>query len=151
MGWFRIELTEEQQQIVNAKRDAHPQGHVRRKMLVLWLLHCGLTRAKAAAVAGLGRATEQRYVAAFRAAGPGHALCPPAPHRPPRPQSGQRAADGGGPPEPIKSPGKGFRQGPDRDLRGTPTASSRALPSEGPRGPSRLFRARPGTPFGERF
>jgi transposase len=69
MGWLRVELTEEQQQVVHAERDGHPQGHVRRKMLVLWLLHCGLTRAKAAEVAGLGRATVQRYVAAFRAGG----------------------------------------------------------------------------------
>jgi hypothetical protein len=44
MGWLRVELTEEQQRIVNAERDSHPQDHVRRKMLVLWLLHCGLTR-----------------------------------------------------------------------------------------------------------
>src|SRR5215211_2891966 len=69
MGWFRVELTQEQQEIVNAERDSHPQEHVRRKMLVLWLLHCGLTRHKTAEVAGLGRATVQRYVAAFRAAG----------------------------------------------------------------------------------
>jgi transposase len=69
MAWLRIELTEEQQKIVNAERDRHPQDHVRRKMLVLWLLHCGLTRAKTAEVAGLGRATVQRYVAAFREGG----------------------------------------------------------------------------------
>lgn len=69
MGWFRVELTEEQQQIVTAERDSHPQEHVRRKMLVLWLLHCGLTRDKAAEVASLGRATVQRYVAAFRDGG----------------------------------------------------------------------------------
>src|SRR3954466_7747111 len=69
MGWVRIELTEEQQRIVNAERDSHPQEHVRRKMLVLWLLHCGLSREKAAEVAGLGRATAQRYVAAFRDGG----------------------------------------------------------------------------------
>jgi transposase len=69
MGWLRVELTQQQQQVVNAERDSHPQDHVRRKMLVLWLLHCGLTRQKAAEVAGLGRATVQRYVAAFRAGG----------------------------------------------------------------------------------
>ena len=69
MTWFRIQLTEEQQQIVNAERDSHPQEHVRRKMLVLWLLHCGLSREKAAEVASLGRATVQRYVAAFRDGG----------------------------------------------------------------------------------
>ena len=69
MGWLRVELTEAQQQIVTTERDSHPQEHVRRKLLVLWLLHCGLTRAKTAAVVGLGRATVQRYVAAFRAGG----------------------------------------------------------------------------------
>ena len=69
MAWLRIQLTEEQQLVVKAERDAHPQEHVRRKMLVLWLLHCGIHRAKAAEVAGLGRATVQRYVAAFRDGG----------------------------------------------------------------------------------
>src|SRR3954451_5030419 len=69
MAWLRIRLTQEQQQIVNAERDSHPQDHVRRKMLVLWLLHCGLTREKAAEVAGLGRATIQRYVCTFRDGG----------------------------------------------------------------------------------
>jgi len=42
---------------VNAERDSHPDAHVRRKMLVLWLLHCGVTRELAATIAGLGRAT----------------------------------------------------------------------------------------------
>lgn len=65
MAWLRIELSEEQQRIVNSERDGHPCGHVRRKMLVLWLLHNGITRGKAAEIAGLGRATVQRYVAAF--------------------------------------------------------------------------------------
>jgi transposase len=69
MVWLRIQLTEEEQQIVNSERDSHPQEHVRRKMLVLWLLHCCLSREKAAQVAGLGRATVQRYVAAFRDGG----------------------------------------------------------------------------------
>lgn len=65
MAWLCIELTEEQQRVVNAERDSHPQEHVRRKMLVLWLLHNGITRQKAAVVSGTGRATVQRYVAAF--------------------------------------------------------------------------------------
>lgn len=69
MAWLRIHLSEEEQAVVNAERDGHPDAPVRRKMLVLWLLHCGLTRMKAAAVAGLGRATIQRYVAAFRDGG----------------------------------------------------------------------------------
>lgn len=69
MAWLRIALTDAEQAIVNAERDTHPEPHVRRKMLVLWLLHCGVTRAKAAEVAGLGRATVQRYVAAYREGG----------------------------------------------------------------------------------
>ena len=69
MAWLRIRLTAEQQATVNSERDAHPDAHVRRKMLALWLLHRGLTRQKAAEVACLGRATVQRYVAAFRDGG----------------------------------------------------------------------------------
>jgi transposase len=69
MAWLRVELSEEQERIVNAERDEHPCQHVRRKMLVLWLLHNGITRDKAARIAGLGRATVQRYVAAFRDGG----------------------------------------------------------------------------------
>src|SRR5436190_18967992 len=69
MAWLKIALTDDEQRIVNAERDSHPLEHVRRKMLVLWLLHCGLTRQKAAQVSGTGRATVQRYVAAFQQGG----------------------------------------------------------------------------------
>ena len=54
MAWFPIALTDAEQAVVHAERDSHPEAHVRRKMLALWLLHCGLTRAKAAEVTGLG-------------------------------------------------------------------------------------------------
>src|SRR5579859_4296673 len=66
---FRIALSEDEQWIVNAERDSHPDSRVRRKMLVLWLLHCGLTRQKAAQIVGLSRATVQRYVSAYRSDG----------------------------------------------------------------------------------
>lgn len=69
MAWLRIQLTEEQQQIVNEERSAHPNPRVREKMLALWLLHNGLTRADAAKIVGISRATIQRYVAAFRGGG----------------------------------------------------------------------------------
>lgn len=69
MAWLRIQLSEQEQVVVNSERDSHPETHVRRKMLVLWLLHCGLGRVQAAEVAGLGRATVQRYVAAYRDGG----------------------------------------------------------------------------------
>jgi transposase len=69
MAWLRVALTDAEQAVVDAERDTHPDAHVRRKMLVLRLLHCGVTRDKAAQVAGLGRATVQRYVAAYRDGG----------------------------------------------------------------------------------
>jgi transposase len=69
MAWLRVQLTEEQQQIVNEERTSHPNSRVREKMLVLWLLHNGVTRQKAAEIAGIGRATVQRYVVAFREGG----------------------------------------------------------------------------------
>jgi transposase len=69
MAWFRVQLTEEQQRIVNEERTSHPDLRIREKMLVLWLLHCGTTRLKAAEIVGLGRATVHRYVVAFREGG----------------------------------------------------------------------------------
>ena len=69
MGWYRVALTADERAVANAERDSHPEAHVRRKMLVLWLLHCGLTRVMAAEVAGVGRATVHRYVAAYRGGG----------------------------------------------------------------------------------
>ena len=69
MAWLRIQLTEEQQRIVDEERSSHPNLRVREKMLVIWLLHSGLTRWKAAEIVGVGRATVQRYVVAFRDGG----------------------------------------------------------------------------------
>ena len=48
MAWLRVQLTEEQQRIVNEERTSHPNQRIREKMLVLWLLHNGVTRQKAA-------------------------------------------------------------------------------------------------------
>jgi transposase len=69
MAWFRVNLTEEEQRVVNEERESHPNLTVRRRMLSLWLLHCGLTRVRAAKVAGVGRVTVERIVEAFRKAG----------------------------------------------------------------------------------
>lgn len=62
-------LMESEQAIVTAERDGHPDPVIRRKMLVLWSTHCGVSREQTAAVAGVGRATAQRYLAAYRAGG----------------------------------------------------------------------------------
>ena len=69
MAWFRVQLTDEEQRIVHEEGVFHPHPRVREKMLVLWSLHCGQTRQKAAEVAGVGRATVHRYLAAFRDGG----------------------------------------------------------------------------------
>jgi transposase len=69
MDRFRVRLTEEQQRVVNEERTFHPNPRIRERMLVLLLLHNGLTRQQAAQVVGVGRATVQRYVAAFREGG----------------------------------------------------------------------------------
>jgi transposase len=69
MAWLRVRLTEEEQRIVNEERTSHPNERIRERMLVLWLLHKGVTRQKAAEIVGVGRATVQRYVAAYRDGG----------------------------------------------------------------------------------
>ncbi len=44
MAWFRVQLTENEQRIVNEERASHPSLPVRDKMWAIWLLHCGVTR-----------------------------------------------------------------------------------------------------------
>ena len=50
MAWLRVQLTDEEQEIVNEERVSHPNERIRERMLVLWLLHKGMTRQKAAVV-----------------------------------------------------------------------------------------------------
>ena len=69
MAWTRIQLTADEQRIVNEERTSHPNLQVRDKMWTIWLLHCGLTRQKAAEIVGVSRATVQRYVEAYRQGG----------------------------------------------------------------------------------
>jgi transposase len=69
MAWLRVRLTEEEQRIVNEERISHPNERIRERMLVIWLLHNEVTRQKAAEIVGVGRATVQRFVAAFREGG----------------------------------------------------------------------------------
>ena len=64
-----IQLSESEQSTVASERYSHPDLHVRRKMLVLWSVHAGLTHLQAGKVAGVGRATVERYLAAYRKGG----------------------------------------------------------------------------------
>ena len=69
MACLRVQLTDEEQDVVNEDRISHPNDRIRERMLVVWLLHNGVTRQKAAEITGVGRATVQRFVAAFRDGG----------------------------------------------------------------------------------
>ena len=69
MPWLRINLTEDEQRIVVGERESYPDPLVRRKLWVLWSLHCGTTRETAARIVGVSRATIERYVAEFRDGG----------------------------------------------------------------------------------
>jgi transposase len=69
MARIHVQLDEQQQRVVNEERSSHPNERVREKMLVLCLLHNGVTRQGAAKIVGVSRATVQRYVAAFRDGG----------------------------------------------------------------------------------
>jgi len=69
MARIPIQLSESEQTTVASERYSHPDLHVRRKMLVLWSVHKGLTHVQAGEVASVGRATVQRYLAAYRKSG----------------------------------------------------------------------------------
>ena len=69
MAWLRVHLTDEERDVVNEERISHPHERIRERMLALWLLHNGVTRLKAAEIVGVGRATIQRFVAAYRDGG----------------------------------------------------------------------------------
>lgn len=69
MGWLRVSLSESEQQQVLSERKSNSSACVRRRMLVLWSLHCGLTREQAAKIAGVGIASVGRDVSLYRRAG----------------------------------------------------------------------------------
>jgi hypothetical protein len=41
MAWLRVQLTEEEQRVVNEERTSHPNERIRERMLLIWLLHNG--------------------------------------------------------------------------------------------------------------
>ena len=69
MAHAPLTLSESEQTIVFDEFYNHPDDHVRRKMHVLWLTHCGTTRQQTARITQRGRATVQRYLAAYRQGG----------------------------------------------------------------------------------
>jgi transposase len=67
----RIPLTfsKADKQALADERYQHPHPRVQQKMEVLWLISQGLTHAEAGRLAGVSRATAERYVAAYRQGG----------------------------------------------------------------------------------
>lgn len=69
MAWLCVQLSAAEQAVVKEESECHPNPRIRQRMLALWLLHCQVTRQKAAEIVGVGRATVQRWVAAYRDGG----------------------------------------------------------------------------------
>ena len=68
MAWFRVWLTEEQQQIVNEERTSHPDLRSVRRCWSFGYSTVG-PLGRRPPIVGLGRATVHRYVVAFREGG----------------------------------------------------------------------------------
>lgn len=69
MGWLRVDLTEEEQRIARCQRESHADACVRRRLSVLWMLHCGLKREQAARVACVAVSSVERDVNLYRTGG----------------------------------------------------------------------------------
>ena len=69
MGWLRISLTDDEQRQVLKERESHPSVCVRRRLQVIWSLHCGLTRELAAKIAGVAKSSVARDVRLYRNGG----------------------------------------------------------------------------------
>lgn len=67
--WFRPQLSSQEQAVVLADRDHHPDPVVRTQMNVLWTVHLGYSRNDAAKIAHIGIATAERYILAYRNGG----------------------------------------------------------------------------------
>lgn len=64
-----LAFTDDDRRTLAAERYQHPDPRVQRRMEVLWLLSQGETQARAGQLAGVSRATAERYVALFRRRG----------------------------------------------------------------------------------
>jgi transposase len=62
-------FTEQDLEALSKERYEHPDPRVQQRMEVLWLISQGETHGRAAELAGVSRATAERYVAIFRSKG----------------------------------------------------------------------------------
>jgi transposase len=65
----RLTFSEADLQVLSEQRYEHPDPRVQQRLEVLWLISQGLTRQKAAQLAGVSRATAQRYITIYRQQG----------------------------------------------------------------------------------
>lgn len=64
-----LEFTEEDKETLRRLRYEHPHPRVQQRIEVLWLISQGLTHGEAGRLAGVSRATAERYVALWRQGG----------------------------------------------------------------------------------
>jgi transposase len=64
-----LAFSDDDRRTLAAERYQHPDPRVQRRMEVLWLLSQGETQARAGQLAGVSRATVERYVDLFRKGG----------------------------------------------------------------------------------
>jgi len=64
-----LTFTEQDLEALSEERYQHPDPRVQQRMEVLWLISQGETHGRAAELAGVARATAERYVAIFRSQG----------------------------------------------------------------------------------
>jgi transposase len=65
----RLSFSQEDLQLLFRERYEHPDARVQKRMEVLWLISQKLTHAAAAKLAGVSRATAERYVRIYRVGG----------------------------------------------------------------------------------
>ena len=65
----RLKFSEQDVDTFAKERYRHPDPKVQQRMEVLWLISQGETHGRAAKLAGVSRATAERYVAVFRSKG----------------------------------------------------------------------------------
>lgn len=69
MAWRKVELGEADRATVRQARLEHPDGFVRQKLDVLWLLHHGLKQTAVCQIAGVSRKSVDRYLGLWETGG----------------------------------------------------------------------------------
>ncbi len=64
-----LTFSPEDRRVLSSERYTHPDPRVQRRMEVVWLISQGETQARAGVLAGVSKATVERYVAIYRSGG----------------------------------------------------------------------------------